>query len=334
MQDRGAGERYERIVYCLVPEDLAPALHDVLRKHFLDDSSVEVVVERRSKERRSGSDRRAESDGTLPAPDRERRRIRSVAGRRAGDRRAVQFEVPARGLPRKARAHAERLIFVERLEPSSQHDEDADSARLVVSIQSGDKDAFAVLYMRYFDRVYGYLRVLLQDAHLAEDLTQRVFISALEALPRYEGRAPFRGWLFTIVRNEAVSELRRRRRLDVHDPAMIDRHRESVLDGDEENLAALDWISDRELMMFVERLPLIQRQVLFLRFRLDMSHSEIGRLLGRSSEDVRNLQSRALRFIRARLTALGRGPRRVRRPLRRRVTQAPVLRMRRFALFE
>jgi hypothetical protein len=57
-------------------------------------------------------------------------------------------------------------------------------------------------------------------------------------------------------------------------------------------------------------------------------------MLGRSPEDVRNLQARALAFLRVRLTALGRGPQRARGALVRRPKQAPVLRMRRFALFE
>jgi RNA polymerase sigma-70 factor (ECF subfamily) len=214
----------------------------------------------------------------------------------------------------------------------TQEAQDAETARLVTRIQAGERDLFALLYMRYFDRVYSYLRVMLGDAHQAEDVAQRVFIDVLEGLPSYEARAPFRGWLFVIVRNQALNELRRRGRIEPQEPATIDRSREGACVDEE--LPALRWVSDRELVMFIDRLPLAQRQVLLLRFMLDMGHAEIARLLERSPEDVRNLQSRALRFLRVRLTALGRGPRRVRGGLSRRPQQAPVLRMRRFALFE
>ena len=44
-------------VYCLVPPDL-PKLHDILSRHFRDEPGVEVLLERRSGERRSGEDRR------------------------------------------------------------------------------------------------------------------------------------------------------------------------------------------------------------------------------------------------------------------------------------
>jgi iron uptake system EfeUOB component EfeO/EfeM len=133
--------------------------------------------------------------------------VRNKAGRRVGPRRAPTMAIDALPLPRKARAHAKRIVFVERVEPSAEHMADLDSARIVTRFQSGDADAFTALYMRYFDRVYSYLRVLFrEDSHEAEDLTQQVFVRAFEALPRYERRSqPFRAWLFTIARNLAMT---------------------------------------------------------------------------------------------------------------------------------
>jgi DNA-directed RNA polymerase specialized sigma24 family protein len=85
--------------------------------------------------------------------------------------------------------------------------------------------------------------------------------------------------------------------------------------------------------MFIERLPLAQRQVLLLRFMLDLSNDEIARVLDRSNDDVRLLQSRALRFLRDRLAAVGRTSTRPGRvPALRRFRQVPVLRSRRYAL--
>jgi DNA-directed RNA polymerase specialized sigma24 family protein len=95
----------------------------------------------------------------------------------------------------------------------------------------------------------------------------------------------------------------------------------------------LDWISDRELVLFVDRLPLAQRQVLLLRYMLDLTHAQIAEVLDRTPDDVRALHSRALRFLRTRLAALGRDARhgtrsRAMRPVR----EARVLRHRRFVL--
>jgi RNA polymerase sigma-70 factor (ECF subfamily) len=328
-EESGGGER--AIVYCLVPRDLAPKLHEQLRRHFAGDPSVEVVVERRAGDRRGAEARRAASGaGSSRAVD--RRAIRSVTGRRAGERRAPLVAVRAPLLPRRSRPYAGRLVFVERLEPSAQHAENIDTARLVLRLQAGDSEAFSLLYMRYFDRVYGYLRVLLHDPHGAEDAAQHVFMKAFEAIPRYEHRGqPFQAWLFTIVRNHALNELRRRRRLDLVDPSELANEGDD-LEQRPEGFAALDWITDWELMLFIERLPLTQRQVLLLRYMLDLSFKEIAQVLDRSTEDVRSQHKRALGFLRVRLGALGGERRGERARMRRCVPEARVLRHRRFAL--
>jgi RNA polymerase sigma-70 factor (ECF subfamily) len=327
-----SGSPEQPVLYCVVPADLAAQLHDLLLRHFRFDPRVLVVVERRGDERRRPSERRLAASGG-DGPD--RRLVRNLSGRRVGERRAMLVPVPALELPRKARPFAGRIAFIERLEPSGQHAEDLDTARLVMSIQSGDVGGFSVLYQRYFGRVYGYLRVALDDPIEAEDAAQQVFVKVFEALPRYERRGlPFRGWLFTIVRNHLRNELLRRARTSLLEPEAF-RLEESGSDDDEvgAQLRALSWISDAELHLFIERLPLAQRQVLFLRYALGLSHEETAAALGRSAVDVRQLQWRALGFLRARLVAVGGGAaRRARPPMVRRRGMATVLRGRRFAL--
>jgi RNA polymerase sigma-70 factor (ECF subfamily) len=318
------------MIYCVIPRELAPKLHETLRRHFADDPQVEVVVERRALDRRRRSDRRG---GEAPERDEERRRIRNVTGRRVADRRVTVVEVEPPALPRRARAHADRIQFVERAEPSTERAEDLDTARLVTRIQGGDREGFGDLYLRYFDRVYAYLNLALGDPHEAEDLTQQVFVKALEALPGYErrSRVPFRGWLFTIVRHTALTTLDRRNRTEVLPPETLNRQLESG--SAHADLQALGWVSDRELILLMERLPLAQRQVLMLRYMLDLSHGEIAKILGRSSEDVRIQAHRALRFLEQRLRALGRtSTMGAREPSRARPRHAYVLRSRRYAL--
>jgi RNA polymerase sigma-70 factor (ECF subfamily) len=186
--------------------------------------------------------------------------------------------------------------------------EDEDTARLVTRFQAGDQQAFAALYDRYFDRVYGYLRVLLKDFHEAEDLTQQVFLKLFDSLHTYERRdKPFRAWLFVVVRNAALDHLQRSGRLEPVDPAEIEGRRSDRV-GDEDAASVLNWITDSDLSIFIERLSLPQRQVLLLRFLLDLSDRQIAAIMDRTPSDVRMLQSRAIRFLRARLAAIGRAP--------------------------
>jgi RNA polymerase sigma-70 factor, ECF subfamily len=323
----GGGRR--SVTYCVVPADLARALHVPLRRHFRDDPGVEVVVEQRSEERRRRVERRSEAGGPVD----ERRRIRSTDGRRVADRRARSLPATAAPqLPMRARRHADRIAFVVRVVPSSAVAEDLDTARMVTRIQAGDEALFSELYLRYFERVYTYLKLTMRDDHGAEDVAQQVFIKVLNALPRFEYRGtPFRIWLFVIVRNEAREELRRRHRLEPTPPEEVRVRKERSTRHDE--LPTLDWINDRELTMFVERLPLAHRQVLALRFMLDMSVRDVARTLDRSEGDVRAIQHRALTNLRERLAAVGRTGKDARpTPMRRVFRPAPVIRTRRWVL--
>ena len=331
----GGGEttKARSILYCIVPRDLSPKLYDDLREHFRDDPGIEVVVERRTDDRRVRDSRRR---GETSPPEDERRRIRSASGRRIGERRALSVASPTLPpLPRKANRFADRLLFVERLEPSPQQLRDADSKRLVARYQAGDESVVGDLYLRYFNPVYTYARVAVGDHHEAEDVTQQVFIRAIGALDRYELRpkVAFRGWLFSIARNVIIDALKQRHGLYPEAPEQLDVLLEQAPQDEAEVAETLGWLSDREVAMFVERLPLAQRQVLVLRFMLDLSGEEIAQALGRSPNSVRKLQQRALDSLQKRLTAVGRTPpRRGGVPMLVRIRPLPVMGQRRYAL--
>jgi hypothetical protein len=75
------------VIYCVVPEVLGDELYDKLVEYYKDDPNVEVIIDRRSRERRRDSDRRAQrrEDGAPPETDEElpRRTIRDRRNRRA-----------------------------------------------------------------------------------------------------------------------------------------------------------------------------------------------------------------------------------------------------------
>jgi len=291
--------RTRTIIYCIIPAELADDLHEGLRDFYREDPGIQVVVEQRETDRRRRTDRR--QGAAITPAEAERRRLRAKSGRRVEERRAALKPADAPKLPTQAEAHRERLRFVERDEPSTLVREDADTARMVMRIQAGDKELLGPLYLRYFDRVYAYLRITLQDAHEAEDAAQAVFMRVLEALPGYERReVPFRAWLFRIVRNDAINRLRQRQRVTLEDPVELAERSERATPatGPDE----LDWIGDAKLLSLVERLPLSQRQVVVLRYMMEFNTVEIGELIGRSPEAVRQLHHRAMRFLRQRVS--------------------------------
>lgn len=322
-------ESSRAVIYCVVPADVAVPLHDLLRTHWSADPRIVVVVEQRQSERRT-DERRCRVD----QPDDERRHVRRASGRRVAERRDPGFLVEPPTLPKAARKYAERLVFVERIEASGKTAQDVETDRLVVRCQAGDRDAMSDLYLRHFDRVYRYARTMMRDAHEAEDVTQQVFMRVLGKIDLYERRpgVPFRAWLLRVARGVIIDTLRRSTRSTPQDPVEIAEMTEAPLDRDEV-ASALRWVTNSDLAVLIRRLPQGQRDVIALRFLLELSTDEIAAVTGRTNPAVRQLQSRAMRSLEEWLTSMGRtSGRRQRAPMLTRIRPAPVMASRRFAL--
>src|SRR5271170_5292560 len=108
--------------------------------------------------------------------------------------------------------------------------EAAREIRLAIArAKEGDREAVRLLYIRYSDNVYGYVRSIVKDEKEAEDLTQQVFMKLMTVIGKYtDCGVPFSGWLLRLARNVALDHLRRRRPTPAEDLVGADSH----CDGD------------------------------------------------------------------------------------------------------
>src|SRR5215216_2063819 len=84
--------------------------------------------------------------------------------------------------------------------------------RLVAEAQRGNPEAFGRIFDAYAGPIHRFIASRVNRPSDAEDLTQLVFVKALEALPRYEVRGiPFGGWLFKLARNAIIDQARTRK---------------------------------------------------------------------------------------------------------------------------
>jgi RNA polymerase sigma-70 factor (ECF subfamily) len=175
----------------------------------------------------------------------------------------------------------------------------ADPDLLDVRAAQADRAAFATLYRRYLDRVYGYAFYQLGDHHDAEDATERIFLAALRALPDFRDRgSTFRAWLFRIAHNTVANAHRSRSRRSAQ--PIPDWFEMPAPDADPARLAAAaDEL--REVRRAIECMPDDRRQVILLRFVDELSTAEIAKVLDRSPGAVRVLLHRSLRDLAARL---------------------------------
>ena len=172
-------------------------------------------------------------------------------------------------------------------------------------LKERDQDALARFYDLYFDRVYGFVRRLVREEHLAEDLTQDIFMHIHKSLPSYDPQRELRPWVFTIATNKVRDHWRSRRHRDAQ--------REATALDDEGPVRAVS--SNRgpdELLeagevseavsRAIEDLPEIMRTTLVLRYYEGLSFEAIGQMVDRSEIAIRKRYSRALEELRVRLS--------------------------------
>jgi len=177
-----------------------------------------------------------------------------------------------------------------------------DADRALVEAARRDPERFDALYRKYVAQVYSYAYYELGDHHDAEDATERTFVSALIALPRFEERArpedgtgasTFRIWLFRIARNVVANRRRDRRR---HPVATLDALA-GLADGVDVEARVSQRVEADAAWSAVARLPSDRRRAVILRFVDELSTAEIAEILGRSEGAVRVLIHRALRSV-------------------------------------
>ena len=90
--------------------------------------------------------------------------------------------------------------------------ENAYNVALMERVRDGDIPAFEELVSRHQHAVIGTVAKMLGSPNEAEDIGQQVFIRIWKSAKRYQAKAKFTTWMFTITRNLVFNEMRRRQR--------------------------------------------------------------------------------------------------------------------------
>lgn len=167
-------------------------------------------------------------------------------------------------------------------------------------LSKGDMDALDGLIEQFQTRLYRYLLRLVHDPATAEDLFQQTWIRVAEKIRSYDSKRSFDNWLFTVARNLAFDHMRRYRPESLDEPLPSGESRLEMLASEspgaiEEMLGAERAASVAAAM---ERLPLIFREVLSLRFEEDMKLEEIAGMLQIPLSTVKSRLRRALEDLR------------------------------------
>ena len=186
----------------------------------------------------------------------------------------------------------ERVERYQWVDPSRTGLSHASEAELVEEARALREDAWAEIYRRHAQQVYGYIYFRLGDQHTSEDLTADVFVKALAGIKSYEYRGtPLLAWLYRIAHNATADYRKQAARRKNHSAEATEDIRER-----HDRLQALD--DRRDIVRAISKLTEEQQQVVILRFYQQMSNAHVATVLGKTEGAVKALQARALRSMR------------------------------------
>jgi RNA polymerase sigma-70 factor, ECF subfamily len=182
---------------------------------------------------------------------------------------------------------------------------------LILRFQKGDEQAFQELVERFKVPVFNFVWHQIGDPSEAEDIAQNVFVQVYKSAARYEPRAKFTTWLFTIARNLCLNEFRRRHRHPVDSIHALQKHsddphsEEPFQHPDPTSRAPYAEVMERELQeqIFeaIQQLPENQRSAVILCRYEGLSYEEIAEVLKLSESAIKSLMHRARETLKEKL---------------------------------
>jgi len=182
---------------------------------------------------------------------------------------------------------------------------DDEDAQLMLAYASGEMRAFESLYSRHRAALYRYLMRQARDAEIANDLFQEVWSRIISNRARYEPRAKFRTFLFTLAHNCFIDHCRRVKArpsgLGIEDADAAD-----LLPADEATRPdhALErHETTQRYRAALATLPPEQRDVYLLHEESQLSLEEIARVTGVGTETAKSRLRYAVGKLKAALAA-------------------------------
>ena len=167
--------------------------------------------------------------------------------------------------------------------------------RLIQRFKEGDLDSFAPLYERHLPAVYKRVRYVVPEADV-EDVTQEIFIAAMQSLGAFRGESLFSTWLRTLTNYKVAEYYRKqnRKRIPRETPIV----EAETLPDESANLPFEDRIVLRKALV---SLPEKYREVIILRFSEGMQFDEIANSMNANLETTKSLFRRAIAALRKNL---------------------------------
>ncbi len=180
-------------------------------------------------------------------------------------------------------------------------------SELIAQYRNGSEAAFDLLVDRYQKKIYTTIFLIVKDQEIAEDLLQDVFVKVVNTIhsDKYNEEGKFQPWVMRIAHNLAIDYFRKAKRyptIRMEDGSNIF----NTLKFSEETIEDRQ-VRDENIDLvkrLIEELPETQKEVLIMRYYVDMSFQEIADQTGVSINTALGRMRYALIHLRKKMKQL------------------------------
>lgn len=168
--------------------------------------------------------------------------------------------------------------------------------RLLQLVGDHNEQAFTELFFRYDKRIYAFVVKMTKDEHIAQELTQQIFIKIWDKRTKFSQVENPLAYIFTLAANHTFTQLKRQLNEKKVLESLARMMHESMGNDTEDRMNLRD--SENLITQAIEKLPPQQKRVYDLSRNEDLNYQEIGELMQISPNTVRNHLVEARRSIR------------------------------------
>jgi RNA polymerase sigma-70 factor (ECF subfamily) len=176
-------------------------------------------------------------------------------------------------------------------------------SQLIAACKKQNRNAQKELYEQFAPKMMGVCLRYSNSRENAEDLLHDGFIQVFTHISSYQGKGSFEGWLRRIFVNLALQNFREEKKSKLINSDVSDLNIE-IVDHVNESIEDIMGISNSDILKMINELPQGYKIVFNLYVFEDMSHREIGQMLGITEASSRSQYSRAKSFLKKKIQTI------------------------------
>ncbi len=157
--------------------------------------------------------------------------------------------------------------------------------RLAQSLKKGDTRAAEKLYEELFNKVFGFCMNKTSNRHIAEDLSQEIFLKLIDRIESFDAkRGNFLTWFWQLARNTTIDHYRKQKETHFSDIEEIQLEESSKYSGQEKMDSQVEL---KRIQIFLKSISQEEQDLFELHFVADLKYKEISKILNKPEVNLR-----------------------------------------------